>query len=75
MKAGEIKPAKTQEAIENEEIENLSKKLEALINDPATPHEERLKAETNLKLIQLKPLQTKVREQVLARYNQNKIAL
>ena len=56
--------------------ENLTdEELQEMIDDSETPEDERAQAENTLKMLQLKPLQNELRQQMLSRYQNNKVAL
>ena len=57
------------------EIEEIAKMLEGILSDPDISDKERHKAEITLKLLKLRPFQKQMRDNVLQRYTQNKIAL
>ena len=57
------------------EIKTMSKELQEVIDDSETPEDERAQAENTLKMLQLKPLQNELRQQMLSRYQNNKVAL
>jgi len=58
-------PKHTRHMVESEEIAQIQMELEDLIEDPATPSDEREQAEVFLKTLKLQPLQAKMRDQVL----------
>jgi hypothetical protein len=60
---------------EVDDLGRISTELEAIINNKEAPEDEKKRAEFTLKLIELRPLQKKMREEVLQRYLMNKVAL
>jgi uncharacterized protein (UPF0147 family) len=60
---------------ETAETEEVIKLLDMILSDPKVPEHERHNAEITLKMLKLKPLQKQMRDQVLYRYTQNKVAL
>eukprot|EP00347_Sterkiella_histriomuscorum_P012579 403368026 len=60
---------------ESDEINQLAEELQKVISEKDTPADMKKKAEMQLKLLKLKPLQNQVRDEILQRYNHNKIAI